>query len=144
MTWFKRKEETIDVTDAMLDSQKSVSALVKGLPEDELSMAWRSQLNLKLLEANDKKVARKRSLRLATLGSSVSLGAAAAVLGIMMFSPAKSGPSAERFVKVQPSELQKIHEETAAFASVSGTGSTEIETASLVSNDLMDSNYDLL
>lgn len=116
------------VTDEMLEAQSQVKTLVSGLKDDSLSMAWRSELNLKLLAAADKKKKAIRFRRLATWGSSLGLAAVAGSFALMMFQPvapvrglAADGNSFAR-------EFVQVHNESTVLASVSGTGVDQRET----------------
>lgn len=58
MTWHDRvkSEQPLDVQDALrldesLEATRPVRSLVQGLADDELSLAWRSELNEKLFKA---------------------------------------------------------------------------------------------
>jgi hypothetical protein len=130
MNWFAKSKKT--VTDEMLETseQSEMRSLVKGLAHEELSLAWRSQLNLKLLEASDKRQSKRRVLRIATWGSSLGIGLATSVfVGLLLTHPASSIPTARAQASLNTTDLAKVHQETISFASVSGTGAVDIETA---------------
>ena len=112
----------------MLASQGHVKSLVAGLKDDSLSMAWRSELNLKLLAAADKKKKTVRTRRFLTWGSSLGLAAVASSFAVLMFQPAGSvvpHSSGDGFTR----ELVQVHNESTVLASVSGTGVDQCETA---------------
>ena len=115
------------VTDEMLASQTPVKNLVAGLKDDSLSMAWRSELNLKLLAAADKKKKAVRTRRLLTWGSSLGFAAVAGSFAMMMFQPVmpiSGGGEGSGFTR----ELVQAHNDSTVLASVSGTGIDQRET----------------
>ncbi|MEI7578083.1 MAG: hypothetical protein WCK51_14425 [Armatimonadota bacterium] len=123
-----RFEKEPVVTDDMLASQASVKQLVAGLKDDSLSMAWRSELNLKLLAAADKRKKAIRFRRFATWGSSLGLAAVAGSFAMVMFQPVSpvrgSGSEASGIAR----EFVQVHNESSVLASVSGTGINQRET----------------
>lgn len=123
------ERETV-VTDEMLTSQSQAQtrALVAGLKEDSLSMAWRSELNLKLLAAADKKKKTLRTRRFLTWGSSVGVAALAGSFAIMMFQPGKTISGTNGDGSRLAREFVQVHNESTVLASVSGAGVNQRET----------------
>jgi hypothetical protein len=144
MKWFDHQEEVVNVSDEMLEAQKPLQSLVRGLPEDDLSMAWRSQLNLKLLAESDRKHSKRKSIRFAAWGSSLGLGATTLVAAFVMMSSPKSLPTSDNVAQLKSADLVQIHQETTAFANVSGTGATQVETSFVSNSDMNEYDYDLL
>jgi hypothetical protein len=125
-----RKEVSIQDSQLESASQQKVASLIKAMPEEELSLSWRSSLNVKLLEAQQAKAKRKQIKRFYAWGSSLSVGVAASVFALVMFQT----PTAPRQdVKVASSglasELVKAHQESMVLVSVSGTGAAARETS---------------
>jgi hypothetical protein len=118
------------VTDEMLASQSQTQSrsLVSGLRDDSLSMAWRSELNLKLLAAADKKKKVVRFRRFATWGSSVGIAAVAGSFAMMMFQPVPPVRGSAGDVSGFAREFIQAHDESTVLASVSGTGINQRET----------------
>jgi hypothetical protein len=123
------ERETV-VTDEMLASQSQAQtrALVAGLKEDSLSMAWRSELNLKLLAAADKKKKTLRTRRFLTWGSSVGVAALAGSFAIMMFQSGKTISGTNGDGSRLAREFVQVHNESTVLASVSGAGVNQRET----------------
>ena len=72
------------IDDSMLESpaQDRMRELVSSLPEDSLSLAWRSQLNERLLESAGR--SRRRSRMLWVLKPSLGLAMAGALAAVVM------------------------------------------------------------
>ena len=68
------------------ESQKAVARLVHELPEDVLSLSWRSDLNQKLRFAAAK-IDRKRKIHAWIVRPSLGLGLAAAMASVVFFRP---------------------------------------------------------
>ena len=102
---------------------QEVAEFVKSLPEDTVSLAWRSELNEKLLSAAP--IVRKRVwLPRFAMATSLACGIA---LGIFIAGPERSAPSAN------PLELEaslvRTHLEATQSREISGVGLTAAETA---------------
>jgi hypothetical protein len=129
MNYFK-KEETFDESKLNSDSQQKVAMLIKSLPEDNLSMAWRSSLNMKLMDAQNAKKKQRFTKRIFAWGSSLSAGVAATAYFILLANAPPVAPSNSRTESVAfASELVKTHQESIVLASVSGTGSSIHDTS---------------
>ncbi len=127
---FLRREESVSETQLQSEDQLKVASLVKSLKDDELSLAWRSELNAKLMAAQQTKAKKKSAFRVYAWGSSLSVGVAAAVFaGTILLTPKsnKVAPQTNNSSLIA-SELVQAHEESMVFASVSGTGSAARET----------------
>lgn len=127
---FMRKEASIQDSQLESPSQQKVASLIKAMPEEELSLSWRSNLNVKLLEAQQAKAKRKQVRRFYAWGSSLSVGLAASVFAFVMF---QAPPVSRQDNKVVnsglASELVKAHQESMVLVSVSGTGAAARETS---------------
>ncbi len=142
MNFLKREES---VTDEQLNSagQMKMASLVKSMGDEELSMAWRSQLNAKLAEANKAKSKQRYSRRIFAWGSTLSLGAAAGVFGLMFMNTSHvAKPQIQPDSTTLASELVKTHQESMVLASVSGTGAAARETS--IDQDAENYQEDLL
>jgi hypothetical protein len=129
MNYFK-KEAQFD--DSKLDSksQLQVASLIKALPDEDLSLSWRSQLNVKLMAAEEAKRKKKQSKRIFAWGTLPFAGVAATAMVLMIGNGAPIGaPVATNSSSAFASELVKTHQESVVLASVSGTGSSVHETS---------------
>ena len=116
------------VTDEMLEAQGHLKNLVSGLKDDSLSMAWRSELNLKLLAAADKKKKAVRFRRWATWGSSLGLATVAGSFAFMVVQPVTPVRGSVSDGNGFAREFVQVHNESTVLASVSGTGINQRET----------------
>ena len=140
---FSKKE--VDIDDSRLNSagQQKIASLVKSLPSEDLSMSWRSDLNVKLMVAHQAKRKKYVVRKVFTWGTSLSCGLAATVLGFTMFGAKPVGQSALKGDSQSfASELVQAHQESMVLASVSGTGSAARETS--ISEDSFSPQDDLL
>lgn len=129
MNFFK-KEETFDESLLNSENQHKLALLVKSLPEEDLSLSWRSGLNMKIMAAQDAKRKHRRTKKIFAWSSSVSAGFAATVLfGLMMNPTPVSSPSRNLDSVAFASELVKTHQESLVLASVSGMGYPTHETS---------------
>ena len=124
-------------------AQLQVASLIKAIPDEDLSLSWRSELNMKLMAAHQAKRKQKSTKRFFAWGSSLSAGVAAFSYIVLM---ANTGTIGSSMVKADSSsiakELVQTHQESLVVASVSGTGSAARETA--LSDDSFESQDDLL
>lgn len=115
--------DDMQISDAQLntDGQQAMANVVKKMEGDELSLAWRSQLNSKLMQMDQKKQRRKISLRWLSFGSLASVGAAAAFMSMNMFGSTNSAPQSAVAARTSfATDLEKVHQESVILASVSG------------------------
>jgi len=125
-----RKDVNIEDSRLNSDGQQKIAALVKALPDEDLSMSWRSDLNVKLMAAQEAKRKRKATRKIFTWGTSLSCGVAASVLGVMLMSPANVvKPNTRTSSPIMASELVKAHQESLVLASVSAIPSATHETS---------------
>ncbi len=118
--------------------------LVKSLPEEDLSMSWRSGLNVKLMAAQEAKAKKRSAKKLFAWGSSVSAGFAATAYFVLMANVAPVvSPTSQGDSVVFASELVKTHQESVVLGSVSGIGSGSIHETS-ITEDSYSSLDDLL
>jgi hypothetical protein len=129
---FLKKEVGTEESRLNSVSQQKIASLVKSLPSEDLSMSWRSELNVKLIAAREAKIKKRSAQRVLTWGASLSCGLAVTVLGVMMFG---NKPVVQQTSKVDSptlaSELVQTHQESMVLASVSGTGAAARETSIL-------------
>lgn len=107
------------LVDAALDNegQKSVAKLIKDLPEDTVSLAWRSQLNEKLLKCA---VAKKRPVPIWLWGS-LGSAAVAGCLGVVLTLQFIATPQTSNVSGIE-SSIVSAHRNSVALAEVSGSG----------------------
>lgn len=118
------KEREVIVTEEMLQRQSEVRQVVAGLRDETPSMAWRSELNLKLLAASDAKQKKHRTRRWTAWGSSFGATAALACAATFVFlgSPKGAEPRSGAASSSMTRELLEVHQESAILASVSAAG----------------------
>lgn len=118
--------EEMGVDDAQLNSsgQVAVRNLVRALPEETVSMAWRSSLNEQLLTLAAKKQKKRRLLWFATPTLGVSLVTGLAF--VLMFHPAPHHPINVQDRGIESAILNDHH---------SSTLSNEVSTAGLNLNE---------
>ena len=137
------KEELIDESKLNSPSQLRVASLIKSMPEEDLSLSWRSELNVKLMEIQNAKSKRKSTKRFFAFGSSLS--AAVAVAGYALFM-ANTNTITPPVGKIDSSgfatELVRTHQESLVTLSVSGTSSAARESAP--ADDSFDGQDELL
>jgi hypothetical protein len=131
MNWFK-KEELFDDEKLNSSSQKRVATLIKSLPEDDLSLSWRSSLNLKLMAAQQAKKKQRATKRFFAWGSSLSAGVAATAYFVFLTNATSIvSPTQNSDSVAFASELVRTHQESVVLASVSGIGSTTVHETSI-------------
>jgi hypothetical protein len=124
MNWFK-KVESFDDEKLNSASQQKMAVLVQSLPEEDLSMSWRSSLNVKIMAAEQAKKKQKSVKRIFAWGSSLSAGmAATAYIVLMANAPSMVSPVPRNDSVAFASELVQAHQESVVLASVSGVGSS--------------------
>ncbi|MEI8282117.1 MAG: hypothetical protein WCG75_06920 [Armatimonadota bacterium] len=142
MNLFK-KEESVDESKLNSASQLRVASLIKSMPEEDLSLSWRSELNVKLMEIQNARSKRKSTNRYFAFGSSLS--AALGVAGYALFM-ANANTVVTPVGKIDSSgfasELVRTHQESLVAMSVSGTGSAARE--STPADDSFDGQDELL
>lgn len=105
--------------------QLQVRDLVKGLAEDQVSMAWRSSLNEKLLQAAPV----KRSAWSRILRPALGLAAAGALaLTFVMQQPEAKGVISGGNSSALEARLMADHQQTIALVDLSGPGLSPDET----------------
>lgn len=126
---FLKKEVSVDDVQLNSASQQKMASLVKGIRDEEVSMSWRSELNTKLFAAQQAQAKKRKTRRFYAWGSSLSLGLAATVFGVMLMNPAPQMVQPHVESTAFASELVKAHQESMVLASVSGTGAAARETS---------------
>lgn len=136
----------VEIEESHLNSanQQRIASLVHSLPDEELSLSWRSQLNVKLIASLEAKQRKKKTLKFFTWGTSLSCGTA--ILAVVFMMPSKTpsivAPVANNDSHGFASELVQAHQESVVLASVSGLGSSNHETS--ISEDIFDPQDELL
>ncbi|GMV88291.1 MAG: hypothetical protein AMXMBFR81_12220 [Chthonomonas sp.] len=106
------------------DDQRLVSHAVANLEQDELSMAWRSTLNERLLELQP---AKRKAWWTLAWRPVLATGLAASVLTIAFL---RTGPAPSSHAESLEGELIRIHLDSAAALDLAGTGLVPHEVAS--------------
>lgn len=104
--------------------QRLVAQAVGQLEEDELSLAWRSALNERLLELQPTK---RKPWWAAAWRSVLATGLAASVLSVALL---RAGPASPGHAESLENELIRIHLDSAAALDLAGTGLVPHEVAS--------------
>jgi hypothetical protein len=102
------------------ESLQTIGSLVRDLPEDVPSMAWRSALNERILAEAPKP---RRAIWGWMLRPAVGLSVAAALAAVVIFRPA---PSATEGVGIE-SVLIQMHQEETRLSGLTGAGMTVTE-----------------
>lgn len=133
------KNESIRDIDARLNGagQEAMRNLVRELPEDSLSMAWRSSLNERIL-AEEKAKARKSRWTWA-LRPAFGLACAGALAFVFVFHAPMSRSRATAAKPSIESELLTAHAQSSVFADVAEAGLRPSE-ASYVARQAPDSD----
>ncbi len=142
MNYF-RKDESVDDAQLNSESQLNVASLVKSLPDEELSISWRSELNVKLMSAKQAQKKQRVAKRVFGWGSSLSFGVAATAY-MMLVTNASTGvtPGSRLESPSFATELVRTHQESVVLANVSGTSSLDKETS--ISEDSYNQQDELL
>jgi glucosamine 6-phosphate synthetase-like amidotransferase/phosphosugar isomerase protein len=137
-------EEAFDELKLNSKNQQKLAMLVKALPEEDLSMSWRSSLNVKLMAAQAAKSKKRTAKKFLAWGTSLSAGVAATAYFVILgnVTPMVS-PTTQSDSVAFASELVKTHQESVVMASVSGIGSASIHETS-ITEDSYSSIDDLL
>ena len=134
---FSNEHESIDAKLASA-AQCAMRDVVRALPEDAPSMAWRSGLNERLLV--DAARRRRRARFFWALRPAAGLAFAGALTAVFVFrtSPMNPAPTSHSVASSSSSleaGLLSTHSQVAAFADVAGTGVRPIETTYVSKND---------
>ncbi|MDR3689144.1 MAG: hypothetical protein P4L46_07170 [Fimbriimonas sp.] len=124
-----RDLDRMNSVDDMIESpeQHSVRKLVQALPEESLSLAWRSSLNEKLLETA---AAKKRRNRLNwILRPALGLGLASVLAVIVLFHPSQAPKSSTPDRGIE-SAIVSDHRASVLLGEVSSAGLNVNEVAS--------------
>ncbi len=137
--WPNDKKEQV-ISDSKLEStqQQAIASLVKKLPEENLSMAWRSSLNERIRAEADKK--RKQRRTRIVWSSSLGFGMAGAIL-LMVMVPNAIRPTSDVLpssnkTEVLESSLYALHQESVVLGGVSSTGVAYRRTQEFDNSDL--------
>lgn len=142
--WPNQNSERV-ISDEQLDStaQQSIASLVKRLPEENLSMSWRSSLNEKI-RAEAEKRQKQRRARI-VWSSSLGFGMAGAILFMLVAPnmmrgsvPAATGTNK---TEVLESSLYAMHQESVVLSAVSSTGVSYRQTQEFDNSDLSDDEW---
>ena len=116
-----KRSNSVDPMDSRLDSagQQTISKMVQSLPDDTLSMAWRSSLNERLMETAVKK--RKKQRLAWVLRPALGLGLASVLAVVVMFQPRmhQTNPVADRGLETA---ILADHHNSVIFNEVSSAG----------------------
>ncbi len=139
-----RKEITVEESRLESASQQKIASLVKAMPDEDLSLSWRSELNVKLMAAQEAKYKKRATRRVFTWGTSLSCGVAASVVAITMFNPtaAPNAFSTRAESKSLASEMVTAHQESLVLASVSAIPTSNHETP--ITEEIYNPQDDLL
>ena len=105
-------------------AQRKISRIVKGLPADEPSLVWRSQLNERLESTAKKGRARQRLLRI--WSPALGLGLAAAIAVVMMVPRPVTAPVAQKGHGIEAA-LVATHQDTVLQDDIAGIGLTPMD-----------------
>lgn len=124
------KEEAFDESKLNSESQLQVASMIKSMPDEDLSLSWRSSLNVKLMAAEKARKKQRTTKRFFAWGSSLSAGIAAVSYIVLMTNASSIAPINSKSQSMAfASELVKTHQESVVLASVSGTGTSLHETS---------------
>ena len=114
----KRQDDHADI-DALLksDSQDRVRRVVRSLPEESLSLAWRSGLNERLREI--KPVPRWRARLVVAWKPALGLALATCLAAILVF---RTAPTPTHHTANVEASLVAVYEDSASSDEVSGSG----------------------
>lgn len=124
-------------------SQQTIASLVKRLPEENLSMSWRSSLNEKI-RAEAEKRKKQRRARI-VWSSSLGFGMAGAILFMLvmpnMMQQSAQPATATNKTEVLESSLYAMHQESVVLSGVSSTGVSYRQTQEFDNSDLNDDEW---
>lgn len=113
--------------------QMAMRDVVQSLPEDTLSMAWRSSLNEKILEGAAKKRQRRRWLWF--LAPSAGLAVACALATVVILGVGRHEQPADRGLEAA---MVSMHRDLSSTQDVTGSGLNALETKNDVSSKPID------
>lgn len=121
------RREEIDQALEGSESRKIAKA-IKKLPEDELSLSWRSQLNEKIAQEATRKAKTRRSWRLAW-GTGMGLGLSATTAVVFMLVLAKPDVSMipTRTERSFESEIVAVHQQVVQSGTIAGEGLSALD-----------------
>jgi hypothetical protein len=139
MKELKFEDEMLECT-----SQLKVREMVSGLPDDSLSMAWRSALNEKLIAAG--KVSRQRKRMNLILRPAFGLAVASALALVLVMQPSRIAPPSSTKNPGLAAALVKDHRENVELTDMVGSGLNPLEsrpTDSLIDDPIGWSDVDI-
>lgn len=130
-----REEATLSASESLkldqaLELQENVGNLVSELPEPSLSLAWRSELNEKLLAQSSKKK------KVARLGWFSGITASVALCAAFLFIVKSSGPTSEQNVAKIPTHSIKKDSKGVEELIITAHSEADMESGMGISNDL--------
>jgi hypothetical protein len=134
---FRRKRLRFDpVLDSKLDerlsSTKSVAETLKALPEDSVSLAWRSQLNEKIAMEAQRSARRNRQRWFLMPATGVALAGALSAIMLFHSDGTQSAPASAGFA----SELVEIHQREEFTSAFGGPSAADPVSPGTTPNDL--------
>lgn len=122
--------------EAQLDSNEStkVSKAVGMLKDEDPSMAWRSQLNAKILAEAQAKRKRLSISRLWSYSAGLSLSTAAAVALFLFFAPQEIHQAAPRNLDTIESQMVAAHHSAVRSADAAGDGLSALDEVELTAS----------
>jgi len=128
----ERDAMNYDPMDEKLESasQQAMRAVVKGLPDDTLSMTWRSSLNEKLLAEVAAQPKRRRTVWF--LRPALGLGLACTLAVVVIFRGTTGAPNAQSTAGTEGLEaaLVSVHRQATLDSEVAGVGVSPLEMVS--------------
>lgn len=109
--------------------QEQVRQLVSQLPEDTLSMAWRSSLNEKLLEASAANARRKRRAWMFRPAFGLAVAGALAAIAFIQPSFRNGSPSVSHSTGTLEAALVMDHQTNVELSDLSGAGLNPAEAS---------------
>jgi hypothetical protein len=122
--------EELELDERLASSaQQSVRGLVASLPDEQVSMAWRSSLNERLLQSAAKK--RRQRVLSWVLKPAFGLAVAGALATvIIMRQPAQEPTSVPPSSGAIEASIVAVHRENAAYSDMVGAGLAPVEATS--------------
>jgi hypothetical protein len=117
-----------------LAESRKVAEAVKRIPEDELSMAWRSELNAKL--SASVRARRRRFLLARPLGWAAGLGLSALVSAVLIvfMLPVKIPQTGSNSTETLESQLLAAHKTSVSSADIAGEGLSYLDETETISS----------